>query len=111
MKKILHKIFLTLLGIILIGKISNWFLNYSDETNQILNIGMFTIIGISFLFMGFTLKKKLLNIMYIVCGTYLIGMNFIGNFQLKSIIGIICILAPILVAKLSPEESDNKAVD
>lgn len=48
--------------------------------------------------------------MYIICGSYLIGMNFIGDFQLKSIIGIVCILAPILVAKLPPEESDNKAV-
>ncbi|WP_445713876.1 hypothetical protein [Flavobacterium sp.] len=108
MKNILHKIFLILIGIVLIGKISNWFLNYSDETNQILNVGMFTLIGIAYLVGGFVWDKKLINIIFLVCGIYLIAMNFIGDFGLKSIIGIICILTPMLIARLSPEETDEK---
>jgi hypothetical protein len=108
MKKIVPKIFLILFGIVLIGKMSNWFLNYSDETNQILNAGMFTLIGIKYLVGGFIWDKKLKNVIFIVCGVYLIGMNFIGDFGLKSIIGIVCIITPMLIARFSPEETDEK---
>jgi hypothetical protein len=108
MNKILQKIFLILIGIVLIGKMSNWFLNYSDETNQILNAGMFTLIGIKYLFGGFIWDIKLTNVIFIVCGVYLIGMNFIGDFGLKSIIGIVCIITPMLIARFSPEETDEK---
>ena len=107
MKKILNIIFLILIGIVLIGKISNWFLNYSDETNQILNAGMFTLIGIAYLVGGFVWDKKLINIIFMVCGIYLIVMNFISDFGLKSIIGIVCILTPMLIARFSPEETDK----
>lgn len=108
MKGILNKIFLILIGIVLIGKISNWFLDYSDETNQILNAAMFTLIGIAYLAGGFVWDKKLNNIIFLVCGIYLIAMNFIGDFGLKSIIGIVCILTPMLIARFSPEETDEK---
>lgn len=110
MKNIFNKIFLILLGIVLVGKMSNWFLNYSDETNQILNAGMFTLIGIKYLVGGFIWDKKLKNVIFIVCGLYLIGMNFIGDFVIKSIIGIIAILLPMLIARFSPEEADEKAL-
>lgn len=110
MKNIFNKIFLILIGIVLVGKMSNWFLNYSDETNQILNAGMFTLIGIKYLVGGFIWDKKLKNVIFIVCGVYLIGMNFIGDFGLKSIIGIIAILLPMLIARFSPEETDEKAL-
>jgi hypothetical protein len=108
MKNIFNKIFLILIGIVLVGKMSNWFLNYSDETNQILNAGMFTLIGIKYLVGGFIWDKKLKNVIFIVCGVYLIGMNFIGDFGLKSIIGIIAILLPMLIARFSPKEADEK---
>jgi hypothetical protein len=108
MKNIFNKIFLILIGIVLVGKMSNWFLNYSDETNQILNAGMFTLIGIKYLVGGFIWNKKLKNAIFIVCGVYLIAMNFIGDFGLKSIIGIIAILLPMLIARFSPEETDEK---
>ena len=108
MKKTLQRIFLILIGIVLVGKMSNWFLNYSDDTNQILNAGMFMLIGIAYLAGGFIWDKKLKNVIFIVCGVYLIGMNFIGDFGLKSIIGIIAILLPMLIARFSPEEADEK---
>ena len=108
MKKTLFTIFRILIGIILVGKISNWFLNYSDETNHILNAGMFTLIGIAYLVGGFIWDKKLTNIIFLICGIYLIAMNFIDDFGLKSIIGIVCILTPMLIARFSPEETDEK---
>ena len=108
MKKTLHKIFLILLGIILIGKISNWFLNYSDETNEILNTGMFTLIGISYLVGGFVWDKKLVNTIFLTCGIYLIVMNFIPNSIWNSIIGIICLLTPMIIARFSPDKTHEK---
>ena len=108
MKKILFLIFQVLIGIVLIGKISNWFLNYSDETNQILNTVMFTLIGIAYLAGGFICDKKLTTIIFLICGIYLVSVNFIGDFGLKSIIKIICILTPLLIARFSPEENDEK---
>lgn len=108
MKNILLKAFRFLILIILIGKISNWFLHYSDETNQMLNAGMFTLIGIGYLMGGFIWKKKLTNIIFLVCGVYLIVMNFINDFSLNSIIGIICIVTPLLIVRFSPEETDEK---
>lgn len=108
MRKIFFIIFRILIGIILIGKISNWFLNYSNETNQILNAGMFTLIGIAYLIGGFIWDKKLTNIIFVSCGIYLIAMNFMSDFGIKSIIGMVCILTPLLLVRFFPEDTDEK---
>lgn len=107
MKKILFVIFKVLIVIILIGKISNWFLNYSDKTNEILNASMFILIGIAYFVGGFIWEKKLMNIIFLTCGIYLIVMNFFGDFALKSIIGIVCILTPLLIVRFSPKNTDE----
>lgn len=83
-------------------------MNYSDETNQILNAGMFTLIGIAYLVGGFVWNKIPINIIFIVCGIYLISMNFIDNFGVKSIIGIVCILTPMLIARFLSDKTDEK---
>lgn len=109
MKKIAFTIFRILIGIILIGKISNWFMNYSDETNKILNALMFTLIGIFYLIGGFIWNKKSTNIIFLICGLYLIAMNFISDFGIsKSILGIVCILIPMLIVRFLPEKADKK---
>lgn len=107
MKKILYKVLFVLLIIVLIGKISNWFINYSDKTNQILNAGMFILIGIHYLVSSFVWDKKLINATFFVCGLYLIGMNFINDFGLKSLIGIVCILTPMLIIRFLPKKATN----
>jgi len=108
MKKTLTLIFQVLLGIVLLGKISNWFLDYSEETNHMLSAGMFTLIGVAYLVGGFVWEKKLTNVIFLICGTYLIAMNFISDFELKSILAIVCILTPMLLARFSPKESDDE---
>ncbi|QHI37380.1 hypothetical protein IMCC3317_27590 [Kordia antarctica] len=111
MKKILFTIFQILITIVFIGKISNWFLNYSDETNQILNVAMFTLIGIAYMYTGFIWDKKLIKTILIVCGLYLIVANFISDFYLKSIIGIVCILVPMLIIRFSHKEVDEEQLE
>jgi hypothetical protein len=109
MKKILFTIFRFLFIIILIAKISNWFFSYNDLTNKIINAAMFVLIGIAYLVVGFFWEKKIINIIFIACGGYLIIMNFMDNFILKSIIGILCILTPMLIARFSPKQTTKKA--
>jgi len=45
---------------------------------------------------------------FIVCGLYLIGMNFIQDFELKSIIGIVSMLTPMLIARFSTKAENKK---
>ncbi len=108
MKKKFNITIAILFGIILIGKVSNWFLNFSEETNQILSAVMFILIGIAYIVDGFVSDKKLKKIILIACGVYLIGMNFIYDFDLKPIIGIVCIFTPMLIRRFLPKETNEK---
>lgn len=106
MKKTAIIVFRVLIGLVLIGKISNWFLDYSDETNKILNTAMFCLIGIAYIFVGITWDKKWMKLVFIVCGLYLIVMNFLEPHVMLSIIGILCTLIPILIARFLPAEKE-----
>ncbi len=108
MKKSLYRIYQVLLGIVLIGIISNWFIHYSDQTNRIIKTIMFILIGIGYIVGGFVWDKKITNLIFLICGFYLITMNFISDFKMKSLIGIICILTPMLIARFSPEARKDK---
>ena len=101
------KIYGILIGIVLVGKISNWFLNYSDETNKILNTAMFCLLGIAYLAFSWAFDKTILKFVLAICGIYLIIMNFITDFSWNSIIGIVCILTPMIIGRFLPEEDDE----
>jgi len=107
MKNKFNITFAILFGIILIGRVSNWFLNFSEETNQILNTGMYTLLGIAYIVDGFVRNNKLRKVILILCGAYLIGMNFVGDFDIKSIIGTICLIIPMVIGLFIPEETDE----
>lgn len=100
-------IFRVLLGLTLFFKISNWFIAYSAETNNIINITMFCLIGIAFLAFSWAVNKIIIKLTLLICGIFLIAMNFIPDFETKSIIGITCLLLPLILAKLFPEEEQN----
>ena len=102
------KIYRILIGIVLIGKISNWFLNYSDETNKILSTAMLCLIGIAYLAFSWAFDKTILKLILAICGIYLIIMNFIPDFSWNSIIGIVCIITPMIIGKFLPEEEDDE---
>mgnify|MGYP005995152693 CR=1 FL=1 len=100
------KIYRILIGIVLIGKISNWFLNYSDETNKILNTAMFCLIGIAYLAFSWSFEKKILKLALAICGIYLVIMPFTTDFSWNSIIGIVCILTPMIIGKFLLDEEE-----
>ena len=111
MKKILITIFQILVAIVLIGKISNWFLDYSQETNETINTAMYILIGISYLYVGFLWKKTITKFIFLICGLYLIGVNFMGEFALKSILGIFSMLTPIIIERFSKREEESLSED
>ena len=104
------KIYRLLIGIVFVGKISNWFLNYSDETNKTLNTAMFCLIGITYLACAWAFDKTILKFVLAICGIYLIIMNFIPDFSWKSIIGIICILTPMIIGRFLQEEDYEEEI-
>ena len=110
-KKILNNIipaYRILLGIVLAGKISDWFLNYTDETNQILNTAMFCLIGLAYIVFAWAFDKMLLKLILGGCGVYLILMNFLDDFFMKSIIGIVSVLTPMILGYFMPEEAEEE---
>lgn len=107
MKAILLTIFKILVILVVIAKISNWFLHYNNEINAFINKTMFTLIGIAYVVGSFIWDKKILNITFLICGLYVIVMNFIPDFSIKSILGILCILTPLLMVRFLPETSQN----
>jgi hypothetical protein len=103
MKKVVFTIFQIAIAIILIGKIANWFLDFSDETKRILNMVMFTLIGIAYIVFGYVFDSRLTKTIFIACGAYLILMNYIPSHVIFTILVTICILTPVLIARFSPE--------
>lgn len=101
MKNIFNRILLILLLIAILGQISDWFFNYSEEVKSVLSTMMFTLIGVCYIVWGYRLKNDLVKIIIIVGGVYLIVMNFIYQSTLAIIVGIVCVITPMLLAKFT----------
>lgn len=102
------QIFRILVAIILVGKISNWFLDYSDRINNILSAALFCLIGIGYLVCAWAFNKKMMKILFLGCGLYLIGMNFFTSSTLLGLIGILSIVVPIIMVRVLPEEAEKE---
>ncbi len=107
MKKLIHRIIFILIMLILLGKISNWIFDFPDEVNEILNTIMFCTIGIAYLIGAFAYSNPWYRVVFALCGIYLISMNFVERTIILTIIGIICLVTPMILArfdKSDPEE-------
>lgn len=111
MKNKLFKLFQILVIMIFIGKTLNWFLKFDTGTNQILNTAMFCLIGIAYLVMGYVWDKKILKVLITACGIFLIVMNFVPGRTWLSILGIVCILVPMIIARFQKKENENVVID
>jgi hypothetical protein len=107
MKDVLFTATRILIFLVLLGKVLNWILDFSDETNSILDILMFTLIGIAYIVMGWVWGNKVTKIVATTCGVFLIAMNFFNNTPLLNLIGIVCILTPMLIARFY-KKADGK---
>lgn len=104
MGKTLYRTFTILIFFVLIGKILNWFLDFSVEINQVLNIIMFTLIGIAYMVMGYVWDNKVKQVVITTCGFLLIVTNFFNNTVALNIIRIASIIIPMLIARFYKEE-------
>lgn len=96
--------FTSLIAVVLIAKMLNWLLNFSDETNFIINSLMFSLIGLAYVVYGIIWDKIIIKLIFLISGLYLIAMNFISKNTFLTILGIICILTPILIIRFLPKK-------
>ncbi|MAN86449.1 MAG: hypothetical protein CL555_06170 [Algoriphagus sp.] len=98
--------FLQLSFIILIGKISGWIWGFDNEYDGMINLGTFVLIGAAYISAAIAWNSNLYRWIFLICGIYLIVMNFL-DFELKSILGIACILTPLLLSRISSEKPNQ----
>ena len=108
MKKTLYTIFTGLIFVILIGRMLGWVLHFSEAVNNVLNIVMFSLIGITYIVMAVVWDNRLVKILMFICGVFMIAINFFESNSTLNIIGIACMLTPMLIARFS-NEKDSKA--
>jgi len=89
---------------VLFGQILNWILKFNDKVEQLLNTAMFSLIGLAYIVLGYAQDNKMLRIIAIICGVYLIAGNFFEKNTLLKIIGLICLLTPVLIARFHKEK-------
>jgi hypothetical protein len=106
---LLHKLFFFLIAIVLVAKVMNWFLHFSPEVNSIISTAMFSLIGIAYVYTGLHWNKKLIQTIFILCGIFLIGMNFLNETTWISIMAIICLLTPMVIGRISSKEKKELA--
>lgn len=96
-RKIAITLYFILLVGVLIAKISNWFIDYSNEVDYIITTAMFCLIGIAYIWQSFSQTQNTYKVIYFICGVYVIGMNFIERDNIITIIGIVGIILPMIL--------------
>ena len=88
---------------ILLAKVSSWFIDYSENIENLINTAMFSLIGIYFIVMGIVFDKKLLKAIFLICGAILIIFNFIELNGFIEFIKLIALVVPIALGYFSKE--------
>jgi predicted acyltransferase len=105
----LWQIFRIAILMVLAGKILNWFFNFNPFLNYWMNATMFCLIAIAYLFIGFAWDNRFIKAIFIFCGVFLIGMNFLPDQLWRNVVGIACLLGPILIGRFAGNESKKIA--
>ena len=112
MRSMLFNLFKCLIVLVLFGKVLNWILDFSDDTNRLLNAAMFSLIGVAYIVMGYVWENKLAKGIITTCGLYLISMNFFYPNTLLEVLGIASILIPMVIARFYKEKKvERQAVE
>jgi len=92
------------ISIVILGNILNWFIDFPSAFKYWLNTAMFCLIGIGYITVGLSLSKNYIKAIFLGCGCYLILMNVIDRSTALTLLGIFCILAPLLLGRFYPKE-------
>lgn len=110
MKKATLVFFTGFAFVILIARMLGWVLHYSKTVDHLLDVAMFTFIGIAYLLMAVVWNKGLLRILLLMCGVFLIVFNFIERNTIVEIVSIHCLLIPMLIARFSKDKVGNGSI-
>ncbi|GAB2626892.1 hypothetical protein [Belliella aquatica] len=83
-----------------------YFIDFGDQIDALIRTIMFCLIGVDYLTFAWAFDKPALKLTFLSCGVYVIIMNFLPDFEIKSIIGIICIVIPFILIRILPDEEE-----
>ncbi|MFY8006723.1 MAG: hypothetical protein ACOVOY_05750 [Sediminibacterium sp.] len=93
---------------IILAKVLNWVIGFNESTHDLINKAMFILIGVSYLIFGYALDQMRYRLITILCGIFLISLNFLPKNNYMIAAAIISILATILIRRfLIKNETEN----
>lgn len=101
MLKSVFTIFRILIIATLIAQISTWFIDYPMNVKEGINMTMFILIGIFYIGMGILWDGWIWKLIMIACGAFLIAIQFIAQNDVLTILGIICVIVPLVLARVT----------
>jgi len=109
-KPLMRLLFMLPFATIIIAKILNWVIGFNDSTNELINQSMFIFIGVSYLIFGYALDQLKYRLITMVCGIFLISMNFLPKNNYMIGLVVMSIVLPWLIGKFlvvkKPSNSD-----
>ena len=109
-KKHIIQIYRVVLFLVLVAIVLGYFIDFGDEIDALIRTIMFCLIGIAYLTFAWAYDNPVLKLTFLSCGVYVIIMNFLPSFEIKTIIGIICIVIPFILLRFLPEEENNDSL-
>jgi hypothetical protein len=109
-KKHIIQIYRVVLFLVLVAIVLGYFIDFGDEIDALIRTIMFCLIGIAYLTFAWAYDNPALKLTFLICGVYVIIMNFLPDFEIKSIIGIICMVTPFILLRFLPEEENNDSL-
>ena len=104
MRKVVYVAFILACGIILIGKILNWFIDFDPSFSNGLNIAMFTLIGIYWLYWAWSYDHKFIKALFFIGGIYLLIHKWIIIPDFLSGVMVVLAFAPWILVKVNPKK-------
>ena len=102
MRKVVYVGFIAVCGIILFGKILNWFVDFDQSFSDGLNIAMFSVLGILWLSWAWTYDHKIIKGLFFIGGCYLLLHEWISIPDFLRGIFVVLAFLPWILVKIKP---------
>lgn len=93
--------------LVLMAKMSNWFMDYDEQTAGLINTIMFVVIGLAWCVFGFFREDRKTGAIIIACGLYLMVMSFLPESDILNVVAILCMLVPMLMRRFRRVKADE----
>ena len=104
MRKVVYVAFILVCALILIGKILNWFIDFTPAFSNGLNIAMFTLLGFYWLYWSWSYNHKIIKALFLVGGIYLLLHKWIAIPDFLSGVLVVLAFTPWVLVKVSPRK-------